>query len=160
MVLTVYYSGCMGYFLTYYTYVHPQYTELLTYIANYKFTRVTCDNTCSTISWHTESVKFDGHGYNTHTGWAKKTAHKLQWSSVGALRCYRLSWPTTVQFITLLASTFAELSWLDVSTIGMPWRNFLNPEFQRELSLLHTKLMAIILSNLNRISKLFHWEIL
>jgi len=150
VVLTVYYSGCMGHFLTYYTYVHPQYTELLTYIANYKFTRVTCDNTCSTISWHTESVKFDGHGYNTHTGWAKKLHINYSGRASELWDVIDFSSPTTVQFITLLASTFAELSWLDVSTIDMPWRNFLNPEFQRELSLLHTKLMAIILSNLNR----------
>jgi len=34
---------------------------------------------------------------------------KQQWSSVGAPRYYLLSWPTTVQFITLWASTF--LSW-------------------------------------------------
>jgi len=36
---------------------------------------------------------------------------KLQWSSVGARKYYRLSWPTTAQFITFWASTFLELSW-------------------------------------------------
>jgi len=36
---------------------------------------------------------------------------KLQWSSVGAGRYYKLSWPTTAQFITLWASTFLEQSW-------------------------------------------------
>jgi len=42
---------------------------------------------------------------------------KLQRSSVGARMYYQLSWPTTVQFITLWASTFLELSWQHASAI-------------------------------------------
>ena len=64
---------------------------------------------------------------------------KLQWSKVGARRYYKLSWPTTAQFITLWASTFFELSWQHASTIDMSWRNILSPEFgakfQREVPL-------------------------
>ena len=41
---------------------------------------------------------------------AWRSHDKQQWSSVGARRYYRLSWPTTAQFITLWASTFFELS--------------------------------------------------
>ena len=36
---------------------------------------------------------------------------KSQWLSIGARRYYQLSWPTTVLFITLRATTFLELSW-------------------------------------------------
>jgi len=58
---------------------------------------------------------------------------KLQWSSVAARRCYQLSWPTTIQFSTLWASIFVELSWQHASTIDMLWRNW--AKFQREVPL-------------------------
>jgi len=35
-----------------------------------------------------------------------RACNKLQWSNIGARRYYQLSWPTTVQFIKLWASTF------------------------------------------------------
>ena len=56
---------------------------------------------------------------------------KLQRSSVGARRCCQLSWPTSVQFITLWASTFLELSRYHVSTIDMRKHNCLSPQFGR-----------------------------
>jgi len=59
-----------------------------------------------------------------------------QLNSVEFVRCERgFSRPTTVQFITLRASTFLELS----SMINIVWRDFLCPEygekFQREVAL-------------------------
>ena len=67
------------------------------------------------------------------------TCDKLQRSTLGARSYCQLSWPTTVQFITLWVSTVLDLSWQHASTIDMIWRNFQSPEFeakfQREVHL-------------------------
>ena len=58
---------------------------------------------------------------------------KLQWSSVGARRYCQPSRPTTVQFITLRASSpFSRAKLIARSTIDMPWRNFPSPEFRQK----------------------------
>ena len=57
-------------------------------------------------------------------------------STVGARRYCQLSWPTTVHFMTLRASTFVELNWLHFDDRSIVAKSRVGAKFQREVPLL------------------------